>query len=98
MTEPAIASPWPPVAMLRCAEPLTKLLHARARACAPDSTSRGPEAVRLLFARVVEEWGRLDLLFNNADTNLTGSFLCAREAFRVMKAQKPRGGRIINSG
>jgi NAD(P)-dependent dehydrogenase (short-subunit alcohol dehydrogenase family) len=30
--------------------------------------------------------------------NLTGSFLCIREAFRVMKAQEPRGGRIINNG
>ena len=32
------------------------------------------------------------------DVNLTGSFLCAREAFRVMKAQDPQGGRIINNG
>jgi NAD(P)-dependent dehydrogenase (short-subunit alcohol dehydrogenase family) len=32
------------------------------------------------------------------DTNLTGSFLCARAAFRVMKRQQPRGGRIINNG
>jgi NAD(P)-dependent dehydrogenase (short-subunit alcohol dehydrogenase family) len=32
------------------------------------------------------------------DTNLTGSFLCTRQAFRVMKAQTPRGGRIINNG
>jgi NAD(P)-dependent dehydrogenase (short-subunit alcohol dehydrogenase family) len=32
------------------------------------------------------------------DTNLTGSFLCAQAAFRVMKAQDPRGGRIINNG
>jgi NAD(P)-dependent dehydrogenase (short-subunit alcohol dehydrogenase family) len=31
-------------------------------------------------------------------TNLTGYFLCAREAFRLMKAQTPRGGRIINNG
>ena len=30
--------------------------------------------------------------------NLTGAFLCAREAFRLMKAQDPRGGRIINNG
>ncbi len=65
------------------------------------------------------EFGRVDLLFNNAgtfgtsapfedmsleqwqlvvDTNLTGAFLCAREAFRVMKEQQPRGGRIINNG
>ncbi len=32
------------------------------------------------------------------DVNLTGAFLCTREAFRVMKAQDPRGGRIINNG
>ena len=32
------------------------------------------------------------------DTNLTGPFLCTREAFRVMKAQVPMGGRIINNG
>jgi len=31
-------------------------------------------------------------------TNLTGAFLCTREAFRVMKSQQPRGGRIINNG
>jgi NADP-dependent 3-hydroxy acid dehydrogenase YdfG len=31
-------------------------------------------------------------------TNLTGSFLCAREAFATMRAQRPRGGRIINNG
>lgn len=32
------------------------------------------------------------------DVNLTGSFLCAREAFALMKRQSPRGGRIINNG
>jgi len=32
------------------------------------------------------------------DTNLTGSFLCAREAFAAMRAQDPQGGRIINNG
>jgi NAD(P)-dependent dehydrogenase (short-subunit alcohol dehydrogenase family) len=32
------------------------------------------------------------------DTNLTGAFLCTQEAFRLMKAQSPRGGRIINNG
>lgn len=31
-------------------------------------------------------------------TNLTGAFLCAQEAFRLMKRQDPRGGRIINNG
>jgi NAD(P)-dependent dehydrogenase (short-subunit alcohol dehydrogenase family) len=32
------------------------------------------------------------------DTNLTGMFLCTQEAIRIMKAQEPRGGRIINNG
>src|SRR4030095_11917739 len=32
------------------------------------------------------------------DTNLTGVFLCTREAFRIMKRQSPKGGRIINNG
>jgi NAD(P)-dependent dehydrogenase (short-subunit alcohol dehydrogenase family) len=35
---------------------------------------------------------------NVVDTNLTGAFLCGQAAFRVMKAQDPRGGRIINNG
>ncbi len=32
------------------------------------------------------------------DTNLTGAFLCTREAIKIMKDQRPRGGRIINNG
>jgi NAD(P)-dependent dehydrogenase (short-subunit alcohol dehydrogenase family) len=32
------------------------------------------------------------------DVNLTGAFLCTQEAFRIMKSQQPRGGRIINNG
>src|SRR3989441_7998976 len=78
-----------------------------------------PEAVRALFSKIKEAFGRLDLLFNNAGTgapavpmedltfeqwtaavnvNLTGAFLCAQEAIKIMKAQNPRGGRIINNG
>jgi NAD(P)-dependent dehydrogenase (short-subunit alcohol dehydrogenase family) len=40
----------------------------------------------------LEEWRAV------VDTNLTGSFLCAQEAFRAMRDQEPRGGRIINNG
>ncbi len=40
----------------------------------------------------VEQWKSV------VDTNLTGPFLCTREAFAVMKRQQPRGGRIINNG
>ena len=78
-----------------------------------------PDSVTRLFTAANKEFGRLDVLFNNAginvpgatideltleqwrsvvDVNLTGAFLCAREAFRLMKAQTPRGGRIINNG
>ena len=32
------------------------------------------------------------------EVNLTGAFLCAQHAVRMMKAQTPRGGRIINNG
>lgn len=39
-----------------------------------------------------ERWRRV------LDTNLTGSFLCTQAAFRLMKTQTPRGGRIINNG
>ena len=40
----------------------------------------------------VEQWRQV------VDVNLTGPFLCTQEAFRIMKAQEPRGGRIINNG
>jgi NAD(P)-dependent dehydrogenase (short-subunit alcohol dehydrogenase family) len=35
---------------------------------------------------------------SSVDTNLTGPFLCTQEAFKIMKDQQPRGGRIINNG
>ena len=40
----------------------------------------------------LEDWKRV------VDVNLTGAFLCAQEAIRMMKAQTPKGGRIINNG
>ena len=40
----------------------------------------------------------LDRWRSVVETNLTGAFLCTQEAFRIMKAQSPRGGRIINNG
>ncbi|MGE3301565.1 MAG: SDR family oxidoreductase [Hyphomonadaceae bacterium] len=40
----------------------------------------------------------LDTWRDAIDTNVTGAFLCIQNAFRIMKAQNPRGGRIINNG
>ena len=40
----------------------------------------------------VEDWQRV------VDTNLTGSFVCAQHAIKIMKNQSPQGGRIINNG
>ena len=92
---------------------------AGARALIVPTDVGDPAAVRALFARAQQAFGRLDLLFNNAgigapavpledltweqwkavvDVNLTGAFLCTQEAFRIMKRQDPRGGRIINNG
>jgi NAD(P)-dependent dehydrogenase (short-subunit alcohol dehydrogenase family) len=78
-----------------------------------------PDQVATLFARVKSEFGRLDMVFNNAgggtpttnfgdftydmwlkvvQVNLNAMFLCANTAFRMMREQSPRGGRIINNG
>jgi NAD(P)-dependent dehydrogenase (short-subunit alcohol dehydrogenase family) len=78
-----------------------------------------PAAVAALFERIGALHGRLDVVFNNAGTNvpprdvgevswedwrkvvsinLDGAFLVASAAFRMMKAQSPQGGRIINNG
>ena len=46
----------------------------------------------LLEDLTVEQWRSV------VDTNLTGVFLCIQQAFRIMKAQSPMGGRIINNG
>ena len=92
--------------------------NARAALAVPTDVA-DPDSVAALFAAVRAEWGRVDLLVNNAGTfgpsgevdeipvdgwlatvavNLTGAFLCAREAVAAMKAQDPPGGRIVNNG
>ncbi|QQK00279.1 SDR family oxidoreductase [Burkholderia ambifaria] len=91
--------------------------HGDAYALLADVTDEA--SVEHAFSRISREFGRLDVLFNNAGrnapavpldeyeldvwndvvaTNLTGVFLCARAAWRLMKAQTPQGGRIINNG
>ena len=106
----------------RRSEPLQEvaaLSVAPQRALVVPTDVAQPESVRALFDAVVQQWGRVDVLFNNAgvnapgvpledltvadwknvvDINLTGMFLCIQQAFRVMKLQSPRGGRIINNG
>ncbi|MBS0316355.1 MAG: SDR family oxidoreductase [Proteobacteria bacterium] len=103
-------------------EPLQQVIAdsgAGARALAVPTDVTQPASVQALFDAAARQFGRVDLLFNNAgisgppklledltpddwrsvvDTNLTGMFLCLQAAFRVMKAQMPRGGRIINNG
>ncbi len=107
----------------RRVEPLERTIaeagEAGSRMLAVPTDVGDPAAVKALFAKTVERFGRLDILFNNAgmgapgvlleeltyeqwkavvDVNLTGSFLCTQEAFKIMKDQSPRGGRIINNG
>ena len=78
-----------------------------------------PAQVDRLFGEIKANFGRLDMLFNNAgggtpttnfgdftyemwlrvvQVNLNAMFLCANAAFRMMRDQSPRGGRIINNG
>jgi NAD(P)-dependent dehydrogenase (short-subunit alcohol dehydrogenase family) len=78
-----------------------------------------PGEVEKLFDQARRQFGRVDVLFNNAGrglppvpledvpfadwqsvvgVNLTAAFLCTQAAFRAMKEQDPRGGRIINNG
>ena len=89
------------------------------RALAVSTDVGNPDSVNALFAKIKENFGRLDVLVNNAgvsglgmnfedisfeqwqnvvNINLTGSFLCAQGAVKLMKDQVPQGGRIINNG
>ena len=117
-----LADGWSVALVGRKADTLaeTVRLHANAEArtlIRPTDVS-DPASVDGLFAAIGERFGRLDLLFNNAGTNvsgapdalsfedwsrvvsinLTGAFLCAQGAFRMMRHQQPRGGRIVNNG
>jgi NAD(P)-dependent dehydrogenase (short-subunit alcohol dehydrogenase family) len=56
-----------------------------------NNAGTGAPAV-LLEDLTIEQWQRV------VEVNLTGAFLCTQAAFRLMKEQDPRGGRIINNG
>ena len=90
----------------------SRALAAPADVTRPDSVAALFDLVRARFGRLdllfnnagvftvgaspeelpFEQWKQA------VDTNLTGAFLCIQHAFRLMKAQDPRGGRIINNG
>ena len=113
---------WQVVLAGRRPEPLAAVTAesgAGSRALAVPTDVSDATSVQALFAAAVAQFGRVDLLFNNAgmsnppgpfedwtpaqwqgvvDVNLTGMFFCIQQAFRTMKAQSPRGGRIINNG
>ena len=117
-----LADGWTVALAGRRPEPLAAVADesgAGARAFAVPTDVAHQPSVAALFAAVVERYGRVDLLFNNAgvsnppgpfedwtaeqwkgviDVNLNGMFYCLQQAFRTMKAQMPRGGRIINNG
>jgi NADP-dependent 3-hydroxy acid dehydrogenase YdfG len=92
---------------------------AKERALVLPADITKPENVHSVFAKLKDQWGRLDVLFNNAgmgapavpmeelpietwravvDINLNAMFYCTQAAIRIMKAQDPKGGRIINNG
>lgn len=113
---------WNVVLAGRRPEPLASVVAesgAGERALAVSTDVTDPASVAALFAAAVQQFGRVDLLFNNAgvsnppgpfedwtpeqwrgvvDLNLNGMFYCLQQAFRTMRAQSPRGGRIINNG
>jgi NADP-dependent 3-hydroxy acid dehydrogenase YdfG len=117
-----MADGWRVALAGRRLDPLMETMDGRASpgsVLAVPTDVRSEQDVASLFDVVRREWGRIDLLVNNAgtsgsggsadtvsltdwqrvvDTNLTGSFLCAKHAMLLMKEQEPGGGRIINNG
>src|SRR5207248_11156850 len=57
-----------------------------------NNAGTGAPGTIMLEDLTFEQWKAV------VDTNLTGPFLCTQEAFRLMKSQTPKGGRIINNG
>lgn len=68
----------------------TKAAHGRLDLLFNNAGTGAPAV--LLEELTAEQWQTV------VDVNLTGSFLCTREAFKIMKDQDPQGGRIINNG
>lgn len=115
----AAAEGWNVVLAGRREAELTASVPSGPHALLVPTDVTAADAVAELFAKAVERFGRVDVLFNNAGifgpsgavdeideagwnatlaVNVTGSMLCAAQAVRTMKAQEPRGGRIINNG
>lgn len=97
----------------RAAHPDAEVLCVPADVSDPDAVAALFETVRERYGRVdllfnnAGTFGPAGVALEDisyeawrsvVDVNLTGSFLCAQAAFRVMKAQDPQGGRIINNG
>lgn len=114
-----IKSGWNVGLIGRREKPLLEIAQSTEAALALPCDITDETAVEAAFSKAVAEFGRIDVLFNNAgiftpgaaideipledwqysvDVNLTGSFICAKQAFKAMRAQTPQGGRIINNG
>ncbi|HEY8611086.1 MAG TPA: SDR family oxidoreductase [Roseomonas sp.] len=110
---------WRVAVLGRRMAPLEETIAGQDRGFAIAADVGDRAQVEAAFAQILERFGRLDLLFNNAGrgapavdfdelpaedwhgvvaANLNGTFFCAQAAYRIMKNQSPKGGRIINNG
>jgi NADP-dependent 3-hydroxy acid dehydrogenase YdfG len=114
-----LAEGWRVGLVGRKRETLEETANGAANALVLPADVTDAAEVDAAFDALVQKWGRLDVVFNNAgigtplvdwdempietwkavvDTNLSGVYYGMRAAFRIMKRQAPKGGRIINNG
>ncbi len=100
------------VAEIKQASPVTEVLAVAANVTEPESVAALFAKTKEKFGRLDLLFNNAgfggkgvlleDLEFEHwkavLDTNMTGTFLCTQQAFKIMKAQEPQGGRIINNG
>lgn len=100
------------VAEIKQASPVTEVLAVAANVTEPESVAALFAKAKEKFGRLDLLFNNAgfggkgvlleDLEFKHwkavLDTNMTGTFLCTQQAFKIMKAQEPQGGRIINNG